>query len=146
MNRERISKKQDSRIYYIMGIAAFRPKRNHRTPQLISSNSQCLPQHCLLPGKGWASPPRPSYSPAADSTTGAGNVRCQPSCQAGAGSIQGLQPLPAKRRAGDRLPSLLGTLTSCTFLLNNRAATWARHVRALGPDDALSRTKILLVF
>lgn len=60
---EQRKNKQEARfediLYYIMGIAAFRHKRNHRTPQLVSSNSQCLPQHCLLPVKGWVSPPVP---------------------------------------------------------------------------------------
>lgn len=94
-------------LYYIRETAVFKYKRNHRTPQLIVSNWHCLPQYRVLPGQGRVlSPPSPSYPPAAYSPTGAGNVWGQPFPQAGLGSLQGLQPLPAKRRAGHGLPSV----------------------------------------
>ena len=139
MDRERISKNQILRIYCIIRTAVFKHKSNHRTPQLISSNS-----HCLLPGKGRVSSPGPGYPPDAHRTTGAGNVRGQASCPAGPESLEELQP--RSKQKGRASASFTIDISISSTLLNNQAATWACHVHALVPDNVLSRTKIPLLF
>lgn len=148
MNAERISKKQVLRIYCITlrRLRCLNTKEITEHPNSLLVIGTVCPSTVCSQAKGECCPPQPQLPPSCIQPHGCWKCAGPTIPPGRTGVSPRAAASPSKEKGWAWASFSIGNSTSSTFLLNNQAATWACHVRALVPDDVLSGTKILFIF